>query len=459
MMRATAAFFLVCAVACSEQQSRPSDASGPATSDERDGAALAADGALSSARDATTSGLPPDAARTDAGATADAGAVAGPQFALTGTQFLLTPRIGLQVTPAELALDGDVVAIHQEFYGVPWAAFEQGVEPPSEWTRVLTTLRDAAVQAGKPIFLSINMLAGSRDTLAERTVIKNGTVETEDGWAAHCYDFASAPDAAEKRAAYLRYVEAMVSLFSPRYLNFAVEINLFLEKCPSAGPGLVALANEAYQTAKARDPALIAFPSFQIDHLYGHSTDFCPDQSGRAACYQRGLAQIADLRRDRFAISSYPYLSGLEPEQLGDDWFVRAANIRGERVVVAETGWLTTNITGTLNQTCTTQVRSDPDKAQRYLELLLRRAYADQMELVTWWSDRDLLPSDAMTSCPCKTADPTWCSVLDVFRATGKTPETAYLGEVLLKAFGSMGIRDYQGQPKPLFATWNTRRR
>ena len=284
-------------------------------------------------------------------------------------------------------------------------------------------------------------------------------LDTEDGWAAHCYDFASAPDAADKRAAYLRYVEAMVSLFSPRYLNFAVELNLFLEKCPAAGPGLITLANDAYQVAKTRDPTLIAFPSFQIDHLYGYSTDFCPDQSARAACYQRNLAQIADLRRDRFAVSSYPYLSGLEPEQLGDDWFVRAANLRNERVVVAETGWLTTNITANLNQTCTTQVHSDPNKAQRYMELLLRRAYADELELVTWWSDRDLLPSEVMTSCPCNSPDPTWCSVVDVFRATGKTPEAAYLGEVLLKAFGSMGIRDHQGNEKPLLATWNTRRR
>jgi hypothetical protein len=363
------------------------------------------------------------------------------------------------VTPAEVALDADVVAIHQEFYGVPWAAFEQDVAPPTEWTRALTALRDAALQADKPIFLSINMLAGSRDTLAERTVIRNGAVETEDGWAARCYDFASAPDAPDKLRAYLRYVDAMVTLFAPRYLNFAVEINLFLEKCPAAGPGLVAVANEAYRVAKARDPGLIAFPSFQIDHLYGHSSDFCPDQTTRAACYQRALAQIADLRRDRFAISSYPYLSGLEPEQLGDDWFVRAANLRGERVVVSETGWLTTNITASLNQTCTTQVHSDPDKAQRYLEFLLRRSYADQLELVTWWSDRDLLPNDAMTSCPCKTADPTWCSVIDVFRATGKTPEASYLGEVLLKAFGSMGLRDHEGKPKPLLATWNTRRR
>lgn len=449
--------FALWALACSgESAPGARDAAMPAVGP--DAAQVLTDSALPDARDAAIV-RPVDAASTDARVGSDAGDAGGPLFALTGTQFLLSPRIGLQVTPADLATDADVVAIHQEFYGVPWAAFEQGSAPPAEWTRELTTLRDAAVRAGKPIFLSINMLAGSRNTLAERTVIRDGKVETEDNWAAPCYDFASAPDAAQKRAAYLRYVEAMIALFSPRYLNFAVEINLFLEKCPAAAKGLVTLTNDAYRVAKAKDPALIAFPSFQIDHLYGFSSDVCPDQNARAACSQRALAQISELERDRFAISSYPYLSGLEPEQLGDDWFVRAANLRGERVIVAETGWLTTNITARLNQTCATQVSSDPAKAQRYLEFLMRRAHADHMELVTWWSDRDLLPSEVMTSCPCKATDPTWCTVVDVFRATGTTPEAAYLGEVLLKAFGAMGLRDHQGQPKPLLTTFNTLRR
>jgi hypothetical protein len=37
------------------------------------------------------------------------------------------------------------------------------------------------------------------------------------------------------------------------------------------------------------------------------------------------------------------------------------------------------------------------------------------MELVTWWSDRDLVTSKLMTECPCA-FDNTWCTVLDSFR-------------------------------------------
>ena len=51
------------------------------------------------------------------------------------------------------------------------------------------------------------------------------------------------------------------------YLNFAVEINLFLEKCPAAGPGLVTLSNDAYRVAKAHDPALIECLRAGLDGL------------------------------------------------------------------------------------------------------------------------------------------------------------------------------------------------
>jgi hypothetical protein len=65
---------------------------------------------------------------------------------------------------------------------------------------------------------------------------------------------------------------------------------------------------------------------------------------------------------------------------------------------------------------------------------------------VTYWSDRDLVRSELMTDCPCK-FDATWCTVLDIFRGQGSA-DAQFYGEVLLKAFGSMGLRHYDGTPK-----------
>lgn len=51
----------------------------------------------------------------------------------------------------------------------------------------------------------------------------------------------------------------------------------------------------------------------------------------------------------------------------------------------------------------------------RYLERVLTDAAALDMDLVTWWSDRDLVRTELMTDCPCD-FDMSWCAVLDVFR-------------------------------------------
>jgi hypothetical protein len=37
-----------------------------------------------------------------------------------------------QLTNADLTTDPDVVAIHEEFYGIPWDEFESGTDPPAD---------------------------------------------------------------------------------------------------------------------------------------------------------------------------------------------------------------------------------------------------------------------------------------------------------------------------------------
>jgi len=379
-----------------------------------------------------------------------------------GTQLLVDgPSLGLQLTEANLAEDVDVVAVHQEFYGVPWQAFVDGSPPPAEWSARMQALAQQAHAVSERVFLSINMLNGARESLAERTAIEDGRPKGEDGWAARCYDFASAPDGAQMRAAYLRYVEHMVELFTPTYLNFAIEVNLFLEKCPASAPGLIEVANAAYAAAKAKQPGVLAFPSFQIDHLYGYAEDSCPTGMDEDACFDRNYVQIEGLERDRFAISSYPFLQGQRVEDLPDDWFQRGPARGGERALIAETGWLSTDLVAQRGDQCNTVITASEADAAAYLARVLADAERVPLELVTWWSNRDLLPAGLMTNCPCD-YDPTWCQVVDVFRnAAGGplVPDSDYVGEILLKAFGTMGIRDYDGQPKPsLAAHWNAAR-
>ncbi|HUJ60874.1 MAG TPA: hypothetical protein VLX92_20365 [Kofleriaceae bacterium] len=406
-------------------------------------------------------GHTPDAASSDTAA-ADAAVDAAPprlQLASSGTQLIVTgPQLGFQITAADLGEDADVIEIHQEFYGVPWDAFVAGTQPPAAWVAIMDGIAADAKASGKPVFLSVSMLNGQRDSLAAKTTVDaSGQVNATDGWAASCYDFGSAPDAATYRAAYLAYVQWMLDEFHPTYLNFAIEVNLFFEKCPTAAAGLVAVANATYAMAKADDPALVAaFPSIQIDHLYGYSTDSCPDQSQRDACFDQLYAEIVPLQRDRFAMSSYPQLSGLTPATLPADWFTRGAARGGERAVVAETGWNSTNLVAQSRDSgCITVLTASDAEPAAYLARVISDGQAAHMDFVNWWSDRDLVVAPLMTDCPC-TFDATWCAVLDAFRGPPTTsgPDTQLLGEIGLKAFAAMGVRAYDGSAKSFYATW-----
>ena len=125
----------------------------------------------------------------------------------TGAQLVVSgPALGFQLTDANVADDADVFAVHQEFYGLPWDEFENDTAPPAEWVAVMDGLHDTATQSGHPVFLSVSMLDGQRQHLADKTQIQSGAVKTASSGSAACYDFHSAADAATKKAAYLRYV-------------------------------------------------------------------------------------------------------------------------------------------------------------------------------------------------------------------------------------------------------------
>jgi hypothetical protein len=403
--------------------------------------------ALEAASPDAGTNTPPEGGTTDAAPTGRTY-----RMATTGEQLLVSgSAIGLQLTAADIAKDADVSAIHQEVYGIPWDAFTASTQPPPEWVSVMNGLAANAQAARAPVFLSVTMLDGTRQNLSPATVIDNGAVKTQNVTGTQCYDFRSAPDAAARRAAYLAYVDYMVGVFAPAFLDIAIEVNLFFEKCPAAAPGLVDVINAVYDAQKAKHPNMLVFPSIQIEHLYGYSTDSCPVGTPQSNCFATAYATISPIKRDRFAMSSYPYLNGMaSAPNLPSDWFTRGPSRGGERGLISETGWLSTPIVAQQSSGTCTQVLSfgESDEAA-YVSRVLADADKDSLDLVTWWSDRDLLVDQVMTNCPC-TFDTTWCAVVSAFRgppSTGST-DTQFFGEILLKAFGTMGLRDYTGTAK-----------
>jgi hypothetical protein len=218
----------------------------------------------------------------------------------------------------------------------------------------------------------------------------------------------------------------------------------------------VAVANAAYDRVKAVKPDAVVFPSIQIDLLYGYGEDCSP--RGDPACFEVNYARLANLKRDRFAISTYPHLLAElgDPTALPADWFTRAASRNNEPMVIAETGWNSTPVRALHISDCITFPDSSEADQLAYFNRLIQEATTNGMDLVTWWSNRDVLPAEIMTDCPC-TFDLDWCAVLELFRAAGGSdPTLQYIQEVFFKAFGTMGLRNYDGTPKPgFFSRWS----
>ena len=128
--------------------------------------------------------------------------------------------------------------------------------------------------------------------------------------------------------------------------------------------------------------------------------------------------------------------------------------------MISETGAESTPIViDTRDNGCQTLFTATEADSNAYLARVLGDATANNFDLVNWWSDRDLVVDELMTNCPC-TFDATWCAVLDAFRGPPTTsgPDTQAAGELDLKAFGTMGLRAYDGTPKSLVTTWSTAR-
>lgn len=390
------------------------------------------------------------------GENGDAGSSRRYRLASAGVQAFPGAALLYQTTAADLAADADVIAIHEEYYGIPWDEFAADQPPPDVWAAKMRELASLGPAQHKDVYLAL--LIG-REWLADKTAVVDGTIRRVARWSDRCYDFAAAADGASRRAAYARYVAWMVRTFQPRWVNVAVEVNAFLGSCPAAWPGMVTTERAAYDAAKAAKPDAVVFASFQIDALMGYSG--CPAGRTQQQCFEDRYRQISDVKRDRFGVSTYPFL--LEPyrrvSSIPSDWFTRAARRGGERVIIAEAGWNSDPDVAALNGVCITALTSDEAEAAAYLDLLLATAQEQDIELVTWWSDRDMLTAKAMTECPCA-FDRAWCAAAQLVRsAAGTDPVLQYLAEVQFKMWGTMGLRRYDGSPKPaLMERWEAAR-
>jgi hypothetical protein len=318
------------------------------------------------------------------------------------------------------------LTVWAEHYGVPWAAFAASSHPPPSWpwTHTMRALAEAARATGKPIDLQMVL---TRDVPAPHAT-ETGLVPMPP-----CLDLAG------YRTAYARYVAWMVRQFAPATVNVGAEISRFPVVCgtSSSWMSVITAANAGYRAAKRVRPDALVYVSAQLEDMYDHTLGGWND-----AVY----AALSGLQRDRFGLSTYPQaLAGDRVERLPLDYLtrVRARHPAERPLVIAETGWLAMPLVLGTPEACWTALTGSPETQAAYRAWLTTHAAIDGLEWVTWWSAQDLLPADVMTTCyprDCPPDDP-WCAALQAFRAAFGAP----LGDLVFKAFGTMGLATYTG--------------
>ncbi len=358
--------------------------------------------------------------------------------------------------------DKDLLSIHvDDFWGVPWVEFRDNIPLPAAWVTQWATFARDATTTGKPLYLALSPL-GNRKTLAPR-VNTDGT--TQANWAPvdanGCYTFTDAA-AAGYRQAYINYVSYLINLVQPAYVSPAIEMNIPFTQCPTQKAAWIAWYTDAHKALKVAHPNLVLFPTFQMEHMYGiaDAQSACGGVTTTAACFDLRLTEALTIPGDRIAFSTYPiswkYRSDYQ-FSYPTDTYSRVASTTGKKIWIAETGWAAVKILQSYEHPNTSICGTDLFPASfandtelgNYLSWLLTEAQNRKMETVIWWLNQDYLDGKIAATCVCTPTTSNTCQLAEAFYTHGGAT-----GELLLRLFGNMALRNYDGSGRPALSTW-----
>lgn len=281
-------------------------------------------------------------------------------------------RIGFSSLPAErstaahveafatAAQYGDIVMIERT---PPWEEFLPGgtvSKSTQDDTRFETTLLDQYRD------LQRMYIVDPTDGAVQRARIANvpGGVDAQAGF-----------NDPKLRQAFVAYVKYVISNYHPDYLALGPEINMLYERNPRQFEAFVSLYRETYTVAKAADPKLKVFPTFQLEDLLG--------TFGTAHAAHWEILDTFRGTMDVLAVSSYPYLGGIRSAaDLPKDYFAQLTTHWKGEVLIAETGYASAPVEGEVN------LGTEDDQAA-YLQRLLSDADANAFSAVIWLAARD----------------------------------------------------------------------
>jgi hypothetical protein len=286
-----------------------------------------------------------------------------------------------------------------------------------------------------------------------------------------CYPFATDANAATYKTAYINYVKYLVNLVQPKYMSPAVEMNMQFVRCSAADKtAWIAWYADVYNAIKTTYPNLIVFPTFQQEYMYGIAEPVatCSGSTSLADCFSLRLSEALAIPADRIAFSTYPITWKFRSEYSFSyplDTYTKVKTATQRKIWISETGWAAVGILQSYQHGSTSVCGADLIPATmandtehaNYLSWLLGEAQTNGFETVIWWLNRDYLDGQVAAGCPCVGANDT-CGLTALFYNAGFAAGGDAAGdsnEALLRMFGNMALRKYDGSPRPGHATWS----
>lgn len=290
------------------------------------------------------------------------------------------------------SLRAEIAAIHEE---LPWTDLLNGVPPETILARDKVDLVNYLRSKGLAIYFMLDLTDGlSRDQEAPQLRALGRSITDP-----------------VVQQAYRQYALAVSSVLHPAYLGLAAETNLIRLAAPAAVyAAVVTAANDAAADLRAAGSTSTLLTSVQVEVAWG--------RLGGNGAYQ-GIEQ--DLRDfpfiDMLGLSSYPYFSFAQPEDLPTDYYTRLLNGRTLPVMVVEGGWTSATVGS---------VQSSPALQARYVTQHARLLDAARAKGVIQLMFADLDLSTFPQPLPAN-----------------------------LPLFAHLGLTDSDFNPKPALAAWD----
>ena len=351
--------------------------------------------------------------------------------------------------PQHIREDSNLIAIHMDWFPIPWRELAAGAPPPAVWTQEMDRIEALVHQLRLPVYLAVTPIGGANKLKPQ--AFQFGTALAGDESFSRTFDpIGERPDHADVVRAYHAFVDELVRRFDPKFLALSTEINSYAMGCPAAWPDMKRFLNDEYRAQKREHPDLPVFHTFQVENLWQASETTSPCAGFRRECLVENYAPLADLEGDLAALSVYPiapYVSN--GRTLPWDYLSVLRPLFGKRLAVAEGGYPRSTISGLLSdgtsEICYPGLPSSPDDQTRWMDRLLAEAESLDMPFVVWWSNEAPLAFDSLVPCRCTDSN-AFCGFLN-----GLANDTERMG---LRYFGLMGLRDYDGTPQPALASW-----